>query len=172
MSITVPTGTRIYLSKNTCNQSYAIWIKPDNTLLNDDLFVSYDVKVGAVTAIRKGTRVRGNWVTESLPIVAAQFQAQKIYPDVNGLDFFADSTPIQKVTLVNPVEVGGATVVFKEGEFRSPSNVPKRIVQVRNKTIILEDNLSNVDIAAATYLDIRTQEIPVTLTSPLIVPII
>jgi len=169
MSITVPTGTRIYLTKKTCDPTFAIWIKPDNTLLNDDLFVAYDVKIGPVTALFKGTRVRGNWVTESLPVVAAQFQAKRIYLDATGQDFFADSTPIQKVTLVNPIEVAGATVVFKDGEFRSPSNIPRRIVTVRNKTYALADNLSNIDVAAGTYLDISTQEIPVTLTSDLLI---
>lgn len=171
MSITIPTGTRIYLTKNTCSADYTIWIKPDNTLLNDDLFLAYDVKIGSVTALFKGTRVRGNWVTESQPVVAAQFQSQKIYLDATGQDFFADSTPIQKVTLVNPAEVGGATVVFKDGVFRSPSNIPRRIVTVRNKTYVLDDNLRDVNIASATYLDIATKEIPVVLTAPLIVPI-
>jgi len=171
MSITVPAGTRIYLTKNE-DPTFALYIKPDTTLLNDDMLVAYDVKIGPVTAIYKGTRVRGNWVTESIPIVAAQFQSKTIYLDRHGQEFFADSAPIQTVTVLNPAEVGGVNTVVKNADYKSPSGITRRIVTVRGKTYALPDDLNDFPIGIGTYLSINTREIPVTVLTDLVIELL
>jgi hypothetical protein len=168
MSITVPAGTRMYLMKNT-DPSYALYIKPDTTLLNDNLYVAHDVKIGQITAIYKGTRVVGNWVTESIPVVAAQLQTTKIYLDRAGQDFFADSCPIQTVTILNPAEVDGVNTVFKNADYKSPSGITRRIVTVRNRTFSLPDDIDECNIAAGTYINISTREIPITVIRDLVI---
>lgn len=170
MSITIPTGTRIYLTKEKCGPR-ALFIKPDTTLINDDLVLAHDVKVGTVTALYKGTRVRGNWVTESLPVIAAQLQTTKIFLNIYGQDFFADSAPIQTVTVINPAEVDGVNTVIENAEYKSPSNIIRRIVTVKGKTFALQDDLNDFDVTTGTYLNINTREIPVTLRSDLVISI-
>jgi hypothetical protein len=168
MSITVPAGTRIYLTKLQ-GPNYSLFIRPDTSLFNDNLYVAYDVKIGTVTAIRKGTRVSGNWITESTPIVSAQFQSNKIYFNGTGQDFFADSDPVQTVTVVNPAEVDNANAFFKDADYRSTANITRRIVTVRCRTYPLPDDLNDFDIALGTYLNINLREIPATVISNLVI---
>jgi hypothetical protein len=168
MSITIPAGTRIYLTKRR-NPTYSLFIRPDTTFFNDNLFVAYDVKIGTTTAIRKGTRVSGHWITESVPVVAAQLQVNKIYFHGTGQDFFADSDPIQTVTVVNPAEVGNANAFFKDADYRSVANITRRIVTVRCRTYPLPDDLNDFDMALGTYLNINLREIPVTVVSDLVI---
>ena len=168
MSITVPIGTRVYLTKNK-DPSNALFIKPDRTFPNDNLYVAYDVKIGSITAIPKGTRVMGDWITESTPVLAAQLQTSTIYLTRTGLNFRADSDPIETITVVNPQEVGGANVIIKDAEYRAPSGIIRRIVTVRCKTFPLLDDITPADIPNGIYLDINTREIPVTLVSNLII---
>jgi hypothetical protein len=78
---TIPAGTHIYLTRKP---NHLFYIKPDKSLLNDSLYVLYDVRVDGVTLIPRGTRVCGDWVTESFPNVAAQFQMNRIYLVGNG----------------------------------------------------------------------------------------
>lgn len=170
MSITIPAGTRIYLTKNE-DPTYALYIKPDTTLFNDNLYIAHDIKIGTVTAVRKGTRVSGNWITESVPVIAAQLQIDRIYFNPVGQDFFADSDPIQTITIINPNEIGNANAVFKHGDYRSTANIVRRIVTVRCKTYPLPDDLSDFDIALGTYLNISTREIPATVISDLIITV-
>jgi hypothetical protein len=168
MSITVPSGTRIFLTKRR-NPTYSLFIRPDTTLFNDNLYVAYDVKIGTTTAIRKGTRVTGNWITESTPVVAAQLQVNKIHFNSTPQDFFADSDPVQTVTVVNPAEVGNANAFLKDADSRSSANITRRIVTVRCRTYPLPDDLNDFDIALGTYLNINLREVPVTVVSDLVI---
>jgi len=168
MSITIPAGTRIFLTKNE-DPTYALFIKPDTTLFNDNLYLAHDIKIGTVTAIPRGIRVSGNWITESVPLIAAQFQSNKIYFNPTGQDFFADSDPIQTVTIVNPSEIGNANIVIKNADYRSTTGIVRRIVTVRSKTYPLPDDLNDFDIALGTYLNISTKEIPATIVSDLVI---
>ncbi len=168
MSITVPAGTRVYLTKNE-DPTFALYIKPDITFANDNLFVAHDVKIGTITAIPKGTRVSGDWITESTPVLAAQLQTHTIFFTRKGIEFKADSDPIQTVTVLNPEEVGDANVVVKQADYRSVANITRRIVTVRCQTFPLPDDISPADIPIGTYLNINTQEIPVTLIADLII---
>jgi hypothetical protein len=168
MSITVPIGTRLYLTKRK-DPSYALYIKPDRVVPNEELFVAYDVKIGTITAIPKGTRVIGNWITESTPVLAAQFQAHTIFLTNKGLEFHADSVPIQTITIVDPAEVGDATLIIKEADYISPARVLRRIVTVRCRTFALLDDISPADIPNGTYLNINTTEIPATVIANFII---
>ena len=88
MVIKLSAGTRIYLTKK---KHHTLYIQPDKTLVNDNLYVAYDVRVNGETVIPKGTRVVGDWVTESIPSIAAQLQIKKIYLQGSGQDINADS---------------------------------------------------------------------------------
>lgn len=153
----IPAGTRIYLTKK---KPYPLYLQPDKTLANDNLYIAYDVRIDGQTVIPKGTRVTGDWVTESTPAIGAQFQSNYIYLDRNGQPFFADSDVIEATTDYNKDEVNNAGYLYKQNQYLAKSNIIRRIVntQCQVKTL-LDDNRNSI------YLEILTKEIPVTVTS-------
>lgn len=152
----IPTGTRIYLTKK---KPFKLYIKPDKTLLDDNLYVAYDVKLDGCVAIPKGTRVTGNWITESSPSIAAQLQLTRIFLDGYGQQICADSDVIEAISDYNGSEVCHVNSLYKQNQYRSPANVVRRIVDLGCSVKTLLDN--NLDTI---YLEIFTKEIPVTLT--------
>lgn len=168
MSITIPAGTRIYLTKNK-GPNYSLYIKPGTILREDNMYIAHDVKVGPITAIYKGTRVSGDWVTETTPSLVAQFQINKIYFNSIGQDFFADSDPISTTTIINPIEIDNATTVFKYADYHSVANITRRIVTVRCKTYSLLDSVNNNCTVLETYLNINTNELPATVISDVVI---
>lgn len=170
MSITIPVGTRIYLTKNA-DVANSLLIKPDTTLYNEIMYIAHDVKIGKITAIRKGTRVSGNWVTSSTPEIIAQYQSNKIYIDNQGQEFLSDSDPIRTTTLINPIEIGNADSAQLNTQYRARtcSGIRRRLVTVGCKTYPLPDNLSNFDSNLERYLNITTDEISSVVVKDLVI---
>lgn len=156
----IPEGTRIFLTKKRADPLY---IRPDTTLQNDNLYVAYDVRVDGVTVIPKGTRVVGDWVTESNPTIAAQLQVKRIYLQRDGQDICADSGVIEAISAYNKNEIGNANNLTRVAKYRSTANVMRRIVDVNCCITTLFDTKLN-----AIYLEIFTKEIPVTVVTDFI----
>lgn len=152
----IPAGTRIYLTKK---KQFPLYLQPDKTLANDNLYVAYDVRIDGQTVIPKGTRVTGSWIAESSPSIAAQLQVNQIYLDRNGQPFYADSDVIEATTEYNNKEVNNAGFLYKQNQYIASSNITRRIVNVQCKVkTLLDDNRNSI------YLEIFTKEIPVTIT--------
>lgn len=156
MAQTLPIGTKIYIRKQ---KPFTFNIRPDQTLLNDNLYVAYDVKYGDVVVIPSGTRVVGDWVTESNPI-SAQFQLTKIILKGSGQTAAADSPVYSGTTDYNNTEVFNSTYLYKRYQYKSVANINRRIVSAECVVKVLRDQDLNT-----TYLEITTSEIPVTLTA-------
>lgn len=156
----IPAGTRIYLTKR---QSHTLYIQPDKILTNDNLYVAYDVRIGGVTIIPKGTRVVGDWITESIPAIAAQLQLTRIFLQGSGQEISADSDVIEAVADYNINEVNNANFLYKINQYKSTSNIVRRIANVHCQIKTLPDNNRNL-----LYLEIFTGEIPVVLTQDFI----
>lgn len=152
----LPAGTRIYLTKK---YHHPLYIRPDHTLGNDTLYVAYDVRSNGVTVIPRGTRVKGDWVTESRPVPVAQLQLTRIFLNPVGQEISADSEVIEDLSGYNRGEVDNVSHLYKINQYRSTSNLIRRIVDVNYyvKTLLDED-------INTPYLEIYTKEIPVTLT--------
>jgi hypothetical protein len=161
MSIKIPAGTRMYLTKK---RAYTFFIQPDTTLLNDSLYVAYDVRINGVTVIPRGTRVTGDWVTESTPVMSAQLQINKIYLSGSGQVAAADSDVYEALSSYNNTEVNDASYLYTQLVYRSTANVIRRIVREQCQVkVLLDDNLNT------TYLEIFTKEIPVIFISDFVV---
>ena len=156
MSQTLPIGTKIYIRKQ---KPFTFNIRPDQTLLNDNLYVAYDVKYGDVVVIPAGTRVVGDWVTESNPI-SAQFQLTKIILKGAGQVASADSPVYNGTTDYNNTEVLNSNYLYKRYQYKSVANIERRIVSAECMVKVLRDQDLNT-----TYLEITTTEIPVILTA-------
>lgn len=153
----IPAGTRIYLTKK---YNPVLCIQPDKTLVNDNLYVAYDVRIDGQTVIPMGTRVIGDWVTESSPSIAAQLQLTKIYLYGSGQQITADSDVIEAITEYNNCEVNNAGYLYKLNQYRATSNITRRIAKFHCKIkTLLDDNRNTI------YLEIYTKEIPVMLTT-------
>ncbi|XWV24633.1 hypothetical protein QJ856_gp1151 [Tupanvirus deep ocean] len=153
----IPAGTRIYLTKKN---NHTLYIQPDKTLVNDNLYVAYDVRIDGETIIPKGTRVQGDWVTESTPTIAAQLQITKIFLQSSGQPITADSDVVEAISEYNNNEVNNASYLYKTMQYRATSNITRRIVNFYCKIkTLLDDRRDTI------YLEIYTKEIPVTLTS-------
>lgn len=153
----IPSGTRIYLRKKN---KETIYIKPGNHLLDDSLYVAYDVKIDGITIIPKDTRVTGDWITESHPVYIAQLQLSKIYLYGGGQTIEADSNVIEAVSGFNDDEVLNARHL-RGPRIRNPAN--KRAIKYQCSIKTLKDNYLNTP-----YLEIFTAEIPVMLTKDFI----
>lgn len=151
----IPAGTCIYLTRK---KNFTLNIQPDKTLVNDNLYVAYDVKVDGITVIPKGTRIQGDWVAESRPTLAAQLQINRIFLDRMGQEIIGDSDVIQDTTVFNRHEVSNLPYIYKIRRYRSSSNLPRRITVLNNRIKTLPDNNLN-----SVYLSIDTKEIPVYL---------
>lgn len=152
----IPAGTRIYLAKkNRCYMS----IKPDMVITDVTLYVIYDVRINGQTVIPRGTRVSGDWVSESLPTIAAQLQINKIHFPTGTMDFFADSDVYESVTFYKNSEIGENTYNLSGiGNKPITTNTFRRIVDIDCKIGILQDaNPSTI------YIEIPTSEIAVDL---------
>jgi hypothetical protein len=156
----IPAGTRIYLTKK---RSHILYIQPDKVLQDDILYVAYDVKINGQLIIPKGTRVIGDWITESYPSVAAQLQITKIYLNGSEHEISADSDVFEAVSYYNNQEINNMNYLYKQGQYRSTSNIIRRIVKIGHYAKTLFDNKRN-----SLYLEIYTKEIPVTLTKDFI----
>lgn len=157
INIKIPQGTRIYLTKKSVPY---FCIKPNQVLLNDTLYLAYDVKINGEIIIPKGTLVIGNWITESLPNIAGQFQTKCIFFGNRQYNFFADSDVMESVTYYNGDEVGNVSHFSKLTHYNSSSNIRRRITRVKNQTRTLSD-----DYRDTIYLEINTREIPATIMS-------
>jgi hypothetical protein len=153
----IPVGTRIFVTKKP---PYELFIQPDKSILNDSLYIAYDVRINGTTIIPKGTRVLGDWITETSPIVSAQLQIKKVFLSGSGQEIFADSNIYEATTVYNVDEVNNASYLQKIMNFNSPANITRRIIKVQCKVKTLDDNDLN-----SLYLDIDTKEIPVILTT-------
>ena len=157
----IPAGTRLYLTKKN---NHILCIQPDMTLFDDIMYVAYDIKIDGKVAIPKGTRVVGDWVTESCPTHVAQLQLHKIYLKGSGQDFSADSDVLEDVSNYNSSELCGAEYMYKQLHYKSIANIMRRIIKSKFKTKTLADN--NRDTS---YLEINTKEIPASFTSDFII---
>lgn len=157
MPFRIPTGTKIYLTKKN---PIKLYIQPDTTILNDCLYVAYDLRINGITIIPKGTCVIGDWITESSPTIAAQLQLNTIY--INGLEqpISADSDVYENLSAFNTDEINNSLYLYKIMDFRSPANIIRRIVKTTCQIQILYDNALN-----KYYIEIPTDEIPLTITS-------
>jgi hypothetical protein len=155
----ISAGTRIYLTKK---KPYDFYMLPDRILENDILHVAYDVRVNGSTVIPKGTRVSGNWVTESNPTIAAQLQITRIYlHNIEGEPLYADSSVIEMVTRYNTYEIGDTSHLYTIKKYRSTSNIDRRIASFNNRVRALRDSGNKLN---SLFVEISTKEIPVTLT--------
>lgn len=167
----IPAGTRMYVTKrNPCllyNNPRAcmppLYIYPDKTIINDSLYVAYDVRINGETLIMKGTRVLGDWVTESCPSLAAQLQLTQIFIQPEGQCIPADSRVIEAVAEYNNCEVNNVSHLYKLNQYRSTANICRRIVNVGCCVKTLLDNNVNTP-----YIKISTNEIEVIFTDDFI----
>ena len=136
-----------------------MYIQPNRVLINDSLYVAYDVKVYGDVVIPRGTRVLGNWVTESKPSIAAQLQLTKIFLDAQGEPISADSDVFECLDDYNNDEVENANYLYQQNKYLSTANIVRRIVKFNCKVKTLSDNDRDT-----LYIEILTKEIPVTLT--------
>jgi hypothetical protein len=157
MSVIIPSGTRIYLTRNP---PYNFCIKPDTILSNQSFYVKYDVRQVGITVIPKGTRVSGDWIAESTPVIAAQLQIKKIYYERNGCDMFADSLPYEQITEFNNTEIENTSYLYNKKNYVSTANITRRLAKLPCKNKILWSDDLNTDL-----ININTEEIIVTLTS-------
>lgn len=149
-------GTCIYLTKKNKQKLY---IQPEKTIVNDNLYVAYDVRVDGVTVIPKGTRVVGDWVTESTPVIAAQLQINWIYLSGSGQEIQGDSEMICSLTDYDSREIGCIPFMSKNRQYHSPSNITRRMTTIGLHSKTLLDNRRDM-----IYLEIDTTEIPIILT--------
>jgi hypothetical protein len=165
MSRTILSGTRIYLTRTHPTAPYTdiddvLALRVDRNFLGDILYVLYDVKVGTLVVIPKGTAVMGDWITESSPCIAAQLQITDIFLDGLRFPVVADSEIYHQKTSYGYYDVHNANHVEGLLTYRSTANICRRIVNVRCRTKILADDEW---IDQLLYLRIDTNEIPVTL---------
>lgn len=165
MSRTILAGTRIYLTRTHPNIQYTdlgdlLALRIDKNFLKDILYVLYDVKVGTLVVIPKGTAVMGDWITESSPHVAAQLQITDIFLDRLRFPVDADSEIYHHKGLYGACDVRNVNHVQGLLTYRSTANILRRIAKVRCRTQILEDDFLDDQLL---YINVPTNEIPVTL---------
>lgn len=149
----IPVGTVVYLHKKT-NVMFSI--QPDKVLQNDSWYVAYDVIVDRQTVIPKGTRVIGDWISETDPIPAAQLQIHRIFLPNGSQRFLADSDVVESTTGYNLAEVKYANYMYRLPDFHSKSNIVRRVVAIDADKKILADN--NIDTV---FLEVNCAELPV-----------
>lgn len=154
--IKLDVGTTIYLEKKPNFNTLSI--KPDKILNNDSLYVKYDYKINSQIIIPKGTRVIGDWVTESVPEVGAQLQVKQIFLCDGGQEFLADSDFITSCTFYNNKQTKNASHLYNQYNYKSVANINRRIVNIHSKPITLPDSKLNT-----IYIEIPVDEIPVHL---------
>lgn len=158
---TIPARKMIFLKKKSAD---VLCIKPGKTLVNDNLYIAYDVKINGIIAIPKGTRVQGDWVTEHTPNIAAQFQLTRIFLDRNGTEISGDSDIIDSISEYNAGDVRDADFFYKKQSITTVAGISRRVVELGYNVITLDD--SQLDTI---YIEIKTEEITVTLSSDFVI---
>lgn len=158
----IPAGTRIYLKKNSYEKLY---IRPDRTVEDNSLYVAYDVRIDGETVIPRGTRVSGEWISQSSQCcktgyidLVAQLQTTRIYLSGSGQTFLADSDVYNTTDEFNSQEIQNSNHLYGRRPRVSSSNIMRRSVSFNSRVRTLSDN--DLDTP---YLEINTSEIPVTL---------
>lgn len=157
MTTIIPSGKRIYLTKK--NQ-HSLHLYPGKILLDDVLEVAYDVRIDGHVVIPRGTKVLGDWISETYPNQAAQLQVKKIFLDRFGSDFTADSDIIENLATLNTNRLRNKFFVKTNRYYRTPSNIKRYFVNDGTQKRIINNERSQTP-----YLQIYTTEIPVTLLS-------
>lgn len=154
----IPAGTRIYLTRVVPHKMY---IRPNKTLVDDVLYVAYDVRLGGQTLIPRGTKVVGDWVTESDPEIAAQLQLTKILLNPQGpyvpISAASDIIPYSRAFNLNELE--GADYFFLLNDKKIINSTNSLIAQISYKKVSLLNSKPNT-----IYLEIDTRELEVILT--------
>lgn len=150
----IPSGTRIFLTRKP---DRPFCIRPDTILHDDALFVTYDVLIDNVVAIPRGTRVLGDWITESIPEIAAQFQIHTIFLTKAGQKIQGDSALFNHTVQFNYQHVNGITHM---NLLHDNANSSTKFVSVNGK----QRAITNI-APTVTFIMIPTQEISVILTS-------
>lgn len=158
---TIAAGKIIYLKKKNDD---VLCIKPGKTLVNDSMYVAYDVKVGGVVIIPKGTRVLGDWVTEHTPHVAAQFQLTKIFLNRIEIDVIGDSDIVGTSAPYDSIDVRDADYFYRKSVIISSGGIRRRIIELGHTTLTLEDGQLDT-----VYVEINTEEVAVVLRNNLTV---
>lgn len=156
----IPIGTKIYLTREP---PYELFIRPDTSLINDTLYVAYDVRLNGVTIIPRGTRVLGDWITETNPSIIAQLQLTRIC--MNGTSYFisADSPVFDALSQYNATEVNNTNYLTQIMSYNSVANIQRRIVKFPCQVkVLLDENLNTQ------YIEIYAKEIEVNITKDLI----
>lgn len=165
MSFTIPRDTQIYVTKKT--PGFALSVRLDTTLVDDTLYTLYDVKLGTQVIIPRGTRVMGNWVTESLPIPSIQLQLTKICFEGTWIPIIADSDVFETVTIYNRDEVHNPRSIRQLLTYKSTANIYRRVVNIRcHITTLPDENVPQFDVL---YMNVQTDEIPVSLLEDFVV---
>ena len=151
----IPAGTRFFLTKRLKSN---LAIQPGKTIINDSLYVAYDIRVDGFTIIPKGTRIIGNWVTDKCPM-AAQLQVTKVYLYGSGQELYADSDVYETCTEFNRREIDNSPYVLELNQYKSQSNLVRRVAKFQHRTKMLTDERLN-----SAYISINTKEIAMTLT--------
>lgn len=159
MTIKIFAGTKIYLKKK---HPFKLYIKPNKNLFNDTLLVAYDVKHEDKIIIPQNTLVIGNWITETHPTIAAQFQINYLCLNDEKIPIVADSDLYEAISAYNQCEIHSAPYLYKIMDFKSPSNLVRRIVKANCQIkVLFDDNLNSL------YIEIPTREIQTTLIEDL-----
>jgi len=158
----IPAGTRMYI---TSSRPHNIYIQPDTTLIDEVMHVRYDVRIDGQTVIPRGAIIIGDWVTESIPSIAAQFQSKQIQYANIVKDIRADSEVIEAITEYNHGEVNNASHLRKTLDYISVANIRRRVINFQCKVRILTDYILN-----SVYLEIFTKELPIVLLEDFNVP--
>jgi hypothetical protein len=149
-------GTCIFLTrKHKCN----MYIQPGKTIIEDNLYVAYDVRVDGITAIPKGTRVIGDWVTTFEPEIGAQLRIHWIFLSGSGQEIQGDSDVFRKLSFYDSREVAKIPFMDKTKKCKSVANIVRRSATVGLHSKTLLDNRCDL-----TYIEIDAREIPVYLT--------
>ena len=161
MSLLIPAGTKIYLTREP---PYELYIKPDTTLANDTLYVAYDVKIDGAIVIPRGTRVIGDWITETTPTIASQLQLTKICLNGGSHTITADSEIFEVLSEYNSAEVNGTNVFTQTLSYQSVANIRRRIVKFPCQIKVLLDEQLNTQ-----YIQIFAKEITVSVLADLVI---
>lgn len=155
MAISIPSGKTFYLKKEP---PYVLCLKPDITLENQTYIVKYDCNINGVTIIPRGTKIIGNWITQSTPSISAYFDVKLICQNNTLTSINAISRYYNDITQFNDIEVYNADYFLLVLNETSQSNLVRRGIQVNCREKILNDNNLN-----STYITVPTNEIAVTV---------
>lgn len=146
----VQAGSQIYVRRNNAE---ALYIQPGKEIIDDNLYVLYDVKVNGIIIIPRGTRIVGDWITTKNGII---FSAKKIFIEGIYQDLEAESYIYDNVVNFDSAEVRNAPYLELQKIYKSLANISRRFVVSRCKNKILFDNF-----AQTPYIEIPNKEISI-----------